>query len=193
MADDRDEVERERTTVVETGGGGGGGVLAVVLLIIVVLVLLFLFRGQLGLGGKTTTSTFPTRSTSTSTTLTAISSAGGLRVPARARARLQQGPRPFDFAAPDAVTGAHDDALRYMTGFGGHFESEAVAGCAAARAATRRSGRPSASMPSSCREAPSPRRGTRTAGPGCTGCGRPPITGRSRATRRAFVRPGHRR
>jgi uncharacterized membrane protein len=60
MADDRDDVERERTTVVETGGGGGGGgVLAVVLLIIVVLVLLFLFRGQLGLGGKTTTSTVP--------------------------------------------------------------------------------------------------------------------------------------
>jgi predicted metalloprotease len=50
MADDRDEVERERTTVVETGGGGGGGVLAVVLLIIVVLVLLYLFRGQLGFG-----------------------------------------------------------------------------------------------------------------------------------------------
>jgi uncharacterized membrane protein len=54
MADDRDDVERERTTVVETGGGGGGGgVLAVVLLIIVVLVLLYMFRGQLGLGGKT--------------------------------------------------------------------------------------------------------------------------------------------
>jgi uncharacterized membrane protein len=52
MADDRDEVER--TTVVETGGGGGGGVLAVVLLIIVVLVLLYMFRGELGLGGKTT-------------------------------------------------------------------------------------------------------------------------------------------
>lgn len=49
MADDRDEVEREHTTVVETGGGGGG-VLAVVLLIIVVLVLLYIFRGQLGLG-----------------------------------------------------------------------------------------------------------------------------------------------
>jgi predicted metalloprotease len=54
MADDRDDVERERTTVVETGGGGGGGVLAVVLLIIVVLVLLYLFRGQLGLGGSKT-------------------------------------------------------------------------------------------------------------------------------------------
>ncbi|HKX91608.1 MAG TPA: hypothetical protein VJM15_04190 [Sphingomicrobium sp.] len=54
MADDRDEVERERTTIVDTGGGGGGGgVLAVVLLIIVVLVLLFVFRGQLGLGGTT--------------------------------------------------------------------------------------------------------------------------------------------
>jgi hypothetical protein len=54
MADDRDEVERERTTIVDTGGGGGGGgVLAVVLLIIVVLVLLFVFRGQLGFGGTT--------------------------------------------------------------------------------------------------------------------------------------------
>ena len=52
MADDRDDVER--TTVVETGGGGGGGILAVVLLIIVVLVLLYMFRGQLGLGSKTT-------------------------------------------------------------------------------------------------------------------------------------------
>lgn len=51
---DRDTVERERTTIVETGGdrGGGGGVLAVVLLIIVVLVLLFLFRGQLFGGGE---------------------------------------------------------------------------------------------------------------------------------------------
>jgi hypothetical protein len=53
MADDRDDVERERTTIVDTGGGGGGGVLAVVLLIIVVLVLLFIFRGQLGFGNKT--------------------------------------------------------------------------------------------------------------------------------------------
>ena len=51
MADDRDDVERERTTVVETGGGGGGGLVAVVLLIIVVLVLLYMFRGQLGFGG----------------------------------------------------------------------------------------------------------------------------------------------
>ena len=55
MADDRDTVERERTTIVETGGGGGsGGLLAVVLLIIVVLVLLVLFRGQLGFGGDKT-------------------------------------------------------------------------------------------------------------------------------------------
>ena len=60
MADnDRDDVEREHTTVVDTGGGGGGGVLAVVLLIIVVLVLLFLFRGQLGLGGSKTTVDVP--------------------------------------------------------------------------------------------------------------------------------------
>jgi hypothetical protein len=59
MADDRDDVEREHTTVVETGGGGGGGVLAVVLLIIVVLVLLFLFRGQLGLGGDKTNINVP--------------------------------------------------------------------------------------------------------------------------------------
>ena len=59
MADDRDDVEREHTTVVETGGGGGGGVLAVVLLIIVVLELLYLFRGQLGLGGHTTNINVP--------------------------------------------------------------------------------------------------------------------------------------
>jgi hypothetical protein len=59
MADDRDDVERERTTVVETGGGGGGGILAVVLLIIVVLVLLYIFRGQLGLGGHTTNINVP--------------------------------------------------------------------------------------------------------------------------------------
>ena len=52
MADDRDDVEREHTTVVETGGGGGGGVLAVVLLIIVVLVLLYVFRADLGIGGS---------------------------------------------------------------------------------------------------------------------------------------------
>jgi len=59
MADDNG-TEREHTTVVETGnGGGGGGVLAVVLLIIIVLVLLFLFRGQLGLGGKTTSVNVP--------------------------------------------------------------------------------------------------------------------------------------
>jgi hypothetical protein len=60
MADDRDDVERVRTTVVETGGGGGGGgILAVVLLIIVVLVLLYIFRGQLGLGGHTTNINVP--------------------------------------------------------------------------------------------------------------------------------------
>jgi uncharacterized membrane protein len=59
MADDRDEVEREKTTIVETGGGGGGGVLAVVLLIIVVLVLLFLFRSQLGLTSDKTTIEVP--------------------------------------------------------------------------------------------------------------------------------------
>jgi len=53
MADDRDEVAHERTTIVETGGGGRGGVLAVVLLIIVVLVLLYVFRGQLGFGHDT--------------------------------------------------------------------------------------------------------------------------------------------
>lgn len=53
MADnDRDDTEREHTTVVETGGGGGGGVLAVVLLIIVVLVLLYIFRADLGFGHR---------------------------------------------------------------------------------------------------------------------------------------------
>jgi len=60
MADDRDDVDHDRTTIVETGGGGGGGgVLAVVLLIIVVLVLLYIFRGQLGLGGHTTNINVP--------------------------------------------------------------------------------------------------------------------------------------
>jgi uncharacterized membrane protein len=54
MADDRDDGPREHTTVVETGGGGGGGLIAVILLIIVVLVLLYIFRGNLGLGNKTT-------------------------------------------------------------------------------------------------------------------------------------------
>ena len=49
MADDRDDGEREHTTIIETGGGGGGGVLAVVLLVIVVLVMLYVFRGELGL------------------------------------------------------------------------------------------------------------------------------------------------
>ena len=61
MADDRDDVTREHTTVVETGGGGGGGVLAVVLLIIVVLVLLYMFRGRLGLGGSKTTVDIPNK------------------------------------------------------------------------------------------------------------------------------------
>jgi uncharacterized membrane protein len=59
MADDRDDVEREHTTVVETGGGGGGGILAVVLLIIVVLVLLYVFRADLGLGGHSTNINVP--------------------------------------------------------------------------------------------------------------------------------------
>ena len=60
MADDRDDVERERTTIVETGGGGGGGgVLAVVVLIIVVLALLYAFRGYIGLGGNKTTVEVP--------------------------------------------------------------------------------------------------------------------------------------
>jgi len=61
MAEDRDDVTREHTTVVETGGGGSGGVLAVVLLIIVVLVLLYMFRGQLGLGGSKTTVDIPNK------------------------------------------------------------------------------------------------------------------------------------
>jgi uncharacterized membrane protein len=57
MADDRDQVEREHTTIIETNGGGGrGGLLAVVLLVIVVLVLLYVFRAQLGLGHSTTVS-----------------------------------------------------------------------------------------------------------------------------------------
>ena len=52
MAEDRDEGEREHTTIIETGGGGGG-ILAVVLLVIVVLVLLYVFRGELGLARGT--------------------------------------------------------------------------------------------------------------------------------------------
>ena len=57
---DRDTVEREHTTIVDTGGDrGSGGVLAVVLLIIVVLVLLFLFRDQLGFMGDKTEITVP--------------------------------------------------------------------------------------------------------------------------------------
>lgn len=57
MADDRDEAEREHTTIIETSGGGGnGGLLAIVLLVIVVLVLLYVFRAQLGLGHSTTVS-----------------------------------------------------------------------------------------------------------------------------------------
>ena len=61
MADnDRDTVEREHTTIVETGGDrGGGGVLAVVLLIIAILVLLFIFRNDLGFGSKTTNVNVP--------------------------------------------------------------------------------------------------------------------------------------
>jgi len=63
MADDsdRDEVEREHTTVVETGGGGGGGVLAVVLLIIIVLVLLYIFRADLGFGSHGTNISVPNK------------------------------------------------------------------------------------------------------------------------------------
>jgi uncharacterized membrane protein len=61
MADDRDEPEREHTTIVETGGGGGGGVLAVVLLIIVVLVLLYVFRADLGLGSHSTNISVPNK------------------------------------------------------------------------------------------------------------------------------------
>lgn len=62
MADnDRDDVEREHTTVVETGGGGGGGVLAVVILIIVVLVLLYVFRADLGFGSHGTNVNIPNK------------------------------------------------------------------------------------------------------------------------------------
>ena len=61
MADDRDDGEREHTTIVETGGGGGGGVLAVVLLLIIVLVLLYVFRAELGLGGHKTTVNVPNK------------------------------------------------------------------------------------------------------------------------------------
>ena len=60
--DDRDNVEREHTTIVETGnGGGGGGVLAVVILIIVVLVLLYVFRADLGFGSHGTNISVPNK------------------------------------------------------------------------------------------------------------------------------------
>jgi len=60
--DDRENVEREHTTVVETGnGGGGGGVLAVVILIIVVLVLLYVFRADLGFGSQGTNISVPNK------------------------------------------------------------------------------------------------------------------------------------
>lgn len=60
--DDRDNVEREHTTVVETGnGGGGGGVLAVVILAIVVLVLLYVFRADLGFGSHGTNISVPNK------------------------------------------------------------------------------------------------------------------------------------
>ena len=60
MADDNNQPV-DRTTIIETGngGGGGGGMLAVVLLVIVVLVLLYVFRGELGLGSKTTEVNIP--------------------------------------------------------------------------------------------------------------------------------------
>lgn len=62
MADnDRNDTEREHTTIVETGGGGGGGVLAVVLLIIVVLVLLYVFRADLGFGSHGTNVSVPNK------------------------------------------------------------------------------------------------------------------------------------
>ena len=96
MADDRDDVEREHTTVVETGGGGGGGVLAVVLLIIVVLVLLYVFRGQLGLGGQDRHSRARSTSTSITNDRAGRLDRAGRKFPSGERARFQQGPRPFD-------------------------------------------------------------------------------------------------
>ena len=82
------------------------------------------------------------------------------------------------------------DALQYLTGFGGHFDSEAVPGALP-------KGRNSPQRPAfglyaeQLSGTASPRRGTRTAGPGSTGCGRPPITGRSSATMaRRCSRPG---
>lgn len=62
MANDRDDTEREHTTVVETGGGGGGGgVIAVVILIIIVLVLLYIFRADLGFGSHGTNISVPNK------------------------------------------------------------------------------------------------------------------------------------
>ena len=69
--------------------------------------------------------------------------------------------------------------LRYMTGFGGHFESEAVEG-ALPKGRNSPHPPPSASTPSNCRAPLSPRRGTRNRRTGCTGCARPQTMRRSR-------------
>ena len=67
---------------------------------------------------------------------------------------------------------------QYLTGFGAHFETEAVPG-PCPRDATARSGRPSVSMPSNYRARPSRHRAMRTAAAGCTGCGPRRIIGPS--------------
>ena len=75
------------------------------------------------------------------------------------------------------------EALNYLTGFGGHFETEAVAG-----ALPKGPQQPAAAGLRPLRRAIIGQRVhraalTRTAAAGSTGCGRPPIIGHSTATR----------
>ena len=177
MADDRDDVEREHTTVVETGGGGGGG-----------------SSRRRAADHHRAGPAVRVPWTTWARSQHARHSEHGQRERQSQLIEGQRGrvasPRPprgrgSIGAAPVCLCGAERfnpramaDSLRYMTGFGAPFRKRSGARRAAQgpqfAAAARRSG----STPSSCRGAASPRRGTRTAGHGCTGCARPPITGR---------------
>ncbi len=76
------------------------------------------------------------------------------------------------------ATGAE---LRYLSGFGNEFASEAVPGALPQGQNSPQSAAAGASMPSSCPARPSPRRGRRTAAPGSTASGPRRCTGRSAA------------